>query len=243
MSASVTSLYCMTPRAKKAAVDPAIGRALKAQRVRMGLTQEQVVEQSEGKLYPRLVSELETGKRNISEVSLEQALVYASILGYSPEALAADSRMPQLPVKTTPTDEYRPTLALPMFGDVAAGLNPGDVADEIEKFYIDPSITGIRGRPAARLAVMRVNGDSMVSPKMSNSIPKGSLIVVERNAVAQSGDTVVAWIRELDLSVLKKFEEGDEAVLTSLNPSGPVFRAGDHDFEIRGVVRLIIKSP
>src|SRR5690606_2600093 len=107
----------------------------------------------------------------------------------------------------------------------------------------DPNIQGIRGRPVKRLAVMRVNGDSMVSPRVSESIPKGAQIVVERGAAPSHGDTVVAWIRDLDLSGLKKFEEGDEVILSSLNPRGPVFRAGEHDIQIGGVVRLVIKTP
>lgn len=205
---------------------------------------------SEGRLYPRLLSELETGKRSLADLSVEQAATYMRILEYTPQAIAADSHMEMAAVVALPpalalpaAEDYDPSLELDEWGDVAAGLHPNTYDPEPRKFRIDPNITELRGRPVEKLAVMRVNGDSMVSPKVSSSIPKGARIVVERGAAPQAGDTVVAWIRELDLTVLKRYEEGDDVVLTSLNPRGPVFRSGDHDFIIGGVVRLVIMKP
>lgn len=244
MAVGVPILYGMTRRAKDIRPDPATGRALKAQRVRVGLTQEQVVELSGGLLYPRLLSELETGKRAFTDLSVEQAMVYLRILQYTPQGIQADSLVDDRGVLSLPhAEEYDPTLEIPQYGDVAAGLNPGSYEPDTPPFRIDPNIPELRGRPVGKLAVMRVNGDSMVSPKVSQSIPKGARIVVEMGAAPAPGDTVVAWIRELELSVLKKMDEEDEVILSSLNPNGPVFRASEYDIEIRGVARLVMKKP
>lgn len=243
---NVPKLYGMASGVRNRSGGIENGRALRAQRVSLGLTQEQVVELSNGVLYPRLISEIETGKRHVADLSLEQAMTYASILGYAPERLVATTSVTfDLPSAASIPDatKYTPTLALPHFGDVSAGLHPGDGGMQEQPFYVDPTLSGIRGRSAKHLAAMRVNGDSMVSPKTRDSIPRGATVVVEMGAVAQHGDTVIAWLNGLELSVLKKFEEGDEVVLSSLNPNGPVFRAGEHDIDIRGVVRLIIRPP
>ena len=95
----------------------------------------------------------------------------------------------------------------------------------------------------SRLVVLTVNGDSMVSPNAALSVPHGSMVIVERGAMPTDGELVVAWIDELELSVLKRYDEGDDVVLKSLNPRGPVFRAGEHKIDIRGVVRFYIGRP
>ncbi len=108
---------------------------------------------------------------------------------------------------------------------------------------IDPSLPGIKGRPKSRLAWLWVNGDSMLSPSASESIPPGSMVVFEWGAAPEHRDIVIAWIEQLEIAVIKQFNEGNEVVLSSYNPSGPVFRAGSYDMDIRGVVRLILRKP
>lgn len=239
---SVTTLYGMSRKKRERLIDPAIGLAVKAQRVRKGLSQEQVSELTDNLLYPRLQSEVENGKRDIRDLSFEQVAAMVDVLEYTPTEFSRDLKA-EYPVRALPSaTDYRPTIEVPMFGDVAAGVTQSD-EDRGPPGLLDPNLPWLRGRDPNRLAMLRVNGDSMVSPEAEESIPHGAIIVVEWGAMPQLRDFVVAWIHDLSVSVLKRYDEDEDVVLSSLNHRGPVFRASEYEIDLRGVVRIIMRAP
>ncbi len=142
------------------------------------------------------------------------------------------------------SENYTPTLPVPILGTVGAGLHALDTDidyDGVEYLPMDPTEPRLRGR--LRLVALRVNGDSMVSDVVARSVRPGSMVVVEIGAIPQDGNLVVAWLPNRDTAVLKQFRESSDAVLRSFNPSGPVFRAADEPIEIRGVVRVVQTYP
>ena len=241
---ALATLYEMTPR-EKGRSDNRAARALRARRSYLGKTQEEMVDASGGELNQRLISELETGKRSVQTLTLPKLRALIDGLEWTGEEFSRETGVEVPTAAPIPGSvEYEPTLAIPRYGSVSAGIRAGGEPDPNEKPYnIDPRLPWLRGRDLSQLVVLTVNGDSMVSPKAALSVPHGSLVVVERGGMPADGELVVAWIDELELSVLKRYDEGDDVVLKSLNPRGPVFRAGEHKIDIRGVVRFYIGRP
>lgn len=238
------TLYVMTPRRKDPAGDRA-ARALRARRSFLGKTQEQMADESNGELYTRFLSELENGTRSANSLTLPKLRALLKVLEWTGEDFNRETGVEvptSLPIPgSTP---YQPTYSAPQFGSVGAGISDdGEPDPDQPPFPLDPNLVWLGGRDLSRMVVMTVNGDSMVSPKAASSVPHGSKVVVERGAIPTDREFVVAWIDDLGVSVLKRFDEEDEVVLRSLNPRGPVFRAGDHDIQIRGVVRYVMFRP
>lgn len=243
MSALAT-LYEMTPRRKDPS-DDRIARALRARRSYLGKTQEELVDESGGLLNVRLISEMELGKRSVLTLTLPKLRAYLETLEWTGEDFSRETGV-EVPtaVPIPGSTDYAPTLAVPRYGSVSAGINNnGEPDPDEEPYMLDPRLPWLRGRNLSRLAVMTVNGDSMVSQNAAQSVPHGSMVVVELGAAPADGELVVAWIDDLSVSVLKRFDEGGDTVLKSLNPRGPVFRAETHDIDIRGVVRFVITKP
>src|SRR5680860_1545951 len=91
-------------------------------------------------------------------------------------------------------EPYTPTLRVPMYASVRAGLGAGGQDAEVIGYMpLDPNLPGLNGRPRDKLVVVKVNGSSMVSPRAHESIPEGSVVVVEAGAIPQQDDVVLAW--------------------------------------------------
>lgn len=219
--------------------------AIRARRAELGKTQAQVVEDSGGVLYGRLVSEIETETRSILGLTVPKLRALAHALEWTVDEFARATGLDVPTAEPVPGSvEYDPTVTIPEFGSVNAGIHEAeDPGPDVRAFRFDPVAFDLRGRDVNRLAVLKVNGDSMVSEKAAHSIPNGSKVIVEWGALPRTGDIVVAWVPEIDASVLKKYEEGPETILRSFNPLGPVFRAGEYEIDVRGVVRMVMHKP
>lgn len=216
-----------------------MGRAIAARRTLIGKTQPDIERETNGELYVKLLSRLETGKKPLHELAYSKLRTLIAALDWDATEFANANGVDTSSVSLPSSRPYNATHPVPIFSSVSAGLSP-TVQDDyvIGHFTLDPAVSGLRGRNMNNMRIMTVNGDSMASPSVANDIPHGSHIVVELGAAPTDGDIVVAWIDDLEVAVLKRFEEGGTTVLTSYNPSGPVFRAAEHDIDVRGVVRL-----
>jgi len=216
-----------------------MGRAIAARRTRIGKTQPDIERETNGELYVKLLSRIETGRKPLNELAYSKLRTLIAALDWNAddfaEATGVDTTATSLPTSRP----YNATHPVPVFDSVSAGLSPTVQEDHvIGHFTLDPAVSGLRGRNMNNMRILTVNGDSMASASVANDIPHGSNIVVELGAAPSDGDIVVAWIDDLDVAVLKRYEENETTVLTSYNPNGPVFRAGEHDIDVRGVVRL-----
>ena len=214
------------------------GRTIKARRVYIGKSQPDIERETNGALYVKLLSRLETGQKQLETLSFTKLRTLIAALEWTTEQFVQATGI-QIDVELPNATPYNASFAVPVFPSVSAGL--ASTIDEdlvIGHYMLDPAVSGLRGRNMNNMRIMMVNGDSMASSELAQSIPDGSYVVVELGAVPRAGDIVVAWIDKLDTAVLKRFEEDDTAVLTSYNPAGPVFRASEYDMDIRGVVRM-----
>jgi SOS-response transcriptional repressor LexA len=88
---------------------------------------------------------------------------------------------------------------------------------------------------------LEVKGDSMTSP-VGQSVPEGSLILVDTEADAYSGKLVIAKLSNSDKATFKKLvDDGGRRFLKPLNPAYPMETCEDDCRIIGVVVRALMK--
>jgi len=137
------------------------------------------------------------------------------------------------------SDKGLETLAIPLVGEVPAG--PLMVAEEnIEGWFRLPKAA--LKPSSAKYFLLRVRGNSMNKTVVDgNVIESGDLIVVRQQAVAQTGEIVVALID--GEATVKSFERGPGYYVLRPQSSDPQYRPiiVNHEFSIAGVVCGLLK--
>lgn len=222
---------------------PEAGRSVAARRAFLNKSGSDIENETGGVIYAKLLYRIESGDKQVKDLPYAKLrrLMYA--LEWTPEEFAENVGL-DMPTTTVPNaDPYAPSHQVPVFETVAAGLaSTPDMDEVIGMHYLDASLAGLRGRALEKMVVVTVNGDSMASPDVMRDIPDGSMVVVELGARPREGDIVVAWIDSMDVAVIKRYGKDHHAVLTSYKPDGPVFRANEHDIDIRGVARQLVRK-
>lgn len=140
-------------------------------------------------------------------------------------------------------------VLLPDLGTIQAGT-PNNGIEQVRrsKRMVRCPLESATKYPDDELYVLTVNGDSMVSQDVRQSIPPGAHILVravstpKRTLEVKPKQIIVAWIPELGsdgVGVLKRFGRGktDQVVLESYNPTGPRFPAQSYPrMKAQGVV-------
>lgn len=103
-----------------------------------------------------------------------------------------------------------PVRSVPILGRVQAGALTPAIEDR------EGELAGVDQPPDAELFALRVRGESMTGA----GILPGDLVVVRRQAVAASGDIVVALVGD-EATVKRLRYRGDRPVLLAENPAFP----------------------
>lgn len=233
---------------KRPAVRPTSpGHAIAARRKWLGLSAEDLVERTDGAINLKLLSQLENNHYDPKDLRLGKYMALLSGLQWTPSEFEEATGVPPLATEGSlrGAESYVPTLSIPIVGTISAGMMGAEEYVEAEghlsiDVMIAPQLASI---PPNRLVSMRVNGNSMASEKAARQIAPGSYVVIELGAIPTDGSLVAAWLPRRDLAVLKEYREDTSTVLRSYNPGGPVFRLGDEEIEVRGVVRMIVTIP
>lgn len=238
----------------KAKEHPQAGAKIRARRAFLGKSRKDIETETSGVIYMDLQKRIESGTKKVRTLHIKHLKAWMEALEWSPAdfehetgvelGFEGDSEAAPAGLTAVPgTEPYKGGLSVGYYGTVRAGLGRVEQEDDPERrVALDPIMPGVRGRDESHLGLLRVNGDSMVSEKAAESIPEGSMVLVEWGAVPAPDEIVVAWLDSHDTAVLKQFKEGKEAVLRSFNPAGPVFR-GDSEASVRGVVRMVMRKP
>jgi SOS-response transcriptional repressor LexA len=140
--------------------------------------------------------------------------------------------------------KYKPTVRLPIFGSVAAGIRGFDLVEEPDGYELFDESELPRGVDYSKLYLVWANGNSMYEEGMTPSIPNGSKLMVEQGAAPDNKQVVVAYIPERDIGVVKQFwrePNGEEVMLRSFQRGGPYFPANEYpDMHVSGVVRRVV---
>ena len=136
--------------------------------------------------------------------------------------LDADSMTPDASVRS-----------IPFVGDVAAGT--GVLATEsLHEMMTVPAQLAGRGDSF----VLQVRGESMIGA----GIMPGDLLVVNRQATAETGEIVVAGLPEGEATVKRFFPQGARVVLKPENPSMEPMEFDSADVAIFGRVIAIMRA-
>jgi repressor LexA len=120
---------------------------------------------------------------------------------------------------------------LPLAGIVAAG-KPIEAVETPDTIEVPSSMAG----PGENF-VLRVQGDSMIG----DGILDGDYVIVRKQAAADSGQTVVALIRD-EATVKRFYRKGKQIELRPANPSmSSIFVKDEESFRIEGVVVGVIR--
>jgi repressor LexA len=123
---------------------------------------------------------------------------------------------------------HKQTVEVPVIGSVAAGT-PILAEENIEGFV---SISTSLAKRGGNYFLLRVRGDSMDEAGIND----GDFVLVRQQAVAETGDRVVALID--DEATVKEFHPQDDVVVLKPRSSNPKNKPIilDHDFQIQGIV-------
>ncbi|HEX7041596.1 MAG TPA: LexA family transcriptional regulator [Trueperaceae bacterium] len=222
------------------------GDAIAARRRWLGLTAEDVVERTGGVINLKLLSQLENNRYDLTDLRLSKYKALLEVLQWTPAEFEEATGVPRLVSDPLPgTEDYIPELLIPIVGTVSAGiLGVEEYVEPEGHISIDPRLAPqLAAIPPGKIVALRVNGDSMVSDTAARQIAPGSYVVIELGAIPRDRSLVAAWLPRREMIVLKEYREDSTAVLRSYNPGGPVFRIGDEEIEVRGVVRMIQTFP
>ena len=232
-----------TPPRRRTSDAASPGAAIAARRRALDLTSEDITALTKGVINQKLLSRLENDHFIVSQLRVTKLTALLGALRWTVRDLEEATGV-TLDQGLPGAETYAPSFRIPILGTISAGLRDveesmGNPADYIT---VDAHVDELRGRPNSALVALRVTGDSMVSESVAKSIPAGARVIVEIGAIPSDNDVVAAWLPEHGTAVLKRWRE-DGAVLRSLNPLGPVFRALDTQIDVRGVVRLVQFRP
>lgn len=123
-------------------------------------------------------------------------------------------------------------MEIPLLGWVAAG-QPVDLFEQQEKISVPSNM--VRKDTYA----LRVRGDSMID----DNIEDGDIIVVEKRATAENGQSVVAMINGETVTLKKFYIEKDGVRLQPANQSLDPIYIKNSDIQILGIVMGVIRTP
>jgi len=124
------------------------------------------------------------------------------------------------------------SVALPLYGRIAAGLPIEALRDETETLDVPASMLG-RGEHY----VLEVEGDSMVDA----GILDGDLAIIERGDRAENGTIVVALIDNNEVTLKRLRRKGQSIALEPANPAYETRIFGPDRVAVQGTLRALIR--
>lgn len=127
----------------------------------------------------------------------------------------------------------KPARTLDLLGYVAAGT-PIEAMENPESIDVPREFVGSK-----ESFVLRVKGDSMIE----DGIHDGDMIIVEKRATAEPGQTVVALIDDQDATVKRFYPEGKKKIrLEPANSTMKPMRFPEESVKIQGVVIGLLRK-
>lgn len=123
-------------------------------------------------------------------------------------------------------------VEIPLLGWVAAG-QPIDIFEHQERIAVPSEMV------RKDCYALRVRGNSMID----DNILDGDVIVVEKRASAENGQSVVAMIHGETVTLKKFYIEKDGIRLQPANPDLNPIHLKNEDLQILGIVMGVIRTP
>jgi hypothetical protein len=242
MSATISLVYMATNKTAK--MDA--GRIIAARRAYLGKSGPAIEKETNGVIYTKLLSRIETGVTPIEQLPFAKigtlcAALKWTLTEFLNETGITHAAPEPIPGASDPSD----TVRLPNWGAVSAGVQAQRKGGSMPEkaIPVNPDAIEVNERDVARLGCLRYEGAMMLTAQAAEALSRSTVLIVEWGAFPAGDDLVVGWVPELSQAGLKRANEGPDAVLGSNDPDGPVVRLGVSDFEPRGVVRWLLRRP
>jgi repressor LexA len=126
---------------------------------------------------------------------------------------------------------FTPSRGIPLAGTIAAGTPILEV-NEREEVDLEEFL-GVGNSSF----LLRVRGSSMIE----DHICDGDLVLVESRTTARDGETVVAVVRDGEVTLKRIYSERDRVRLQPANAALEAMTFPTNDVQIRGVVRGVVR--
>lgn len=206
------------------------GRELSARLALLGKSYDDLTEETDGLLYPKLLTRLATGEKPITRLYQEQYQALLSALEWTPQELARAAGEP-IPEPDHPDEVPVRSIRIPIV-DAGAGL---PIWDPGHGEWIDVDLPDLRRYQRGDLFGVRVWGDSMLP-----TVVAGDIVVCARDERAENGRMVAAWVDD-GLLIKRVLRDNGTVWLASDNVSYPPQRAKG-DLRVFGVARALVRE-
>lgn len=188
--------------------------------------------------YPPTVREIQAGLGISSTSVVDYNLNVLEYLRFIRRNRNISRGIELLERRTTKHDDV---VRVPLIGTIAAGqplpvLEPVETESATEFVELGASLVGHATRD---LFALRVKGLSMIDALIDD----GDIVVLRRQATAENGDTVAAWLKREQETTLKRFYR--EGKIVRLQPANaamqPIYTTIDN-VEIQGKLLLVIRQ-
>lgn len=187
--------------------------------------------------YPPTVREIQAGLGISSTSVVDYNLNVLEYLRFIRRNRNISRGIELLERRTTKHDDV---VRVPLIGTIAAG-QPLPVLEPVETESATEFVelgAGLVGHATRDLFALRVKGLSMIDALIDD----GDIVVLRRQATAENGDTVAAWLKREQETTLKRFyREGNIVRLQPANSAmQPIYTTIDN-VEIQGKLLLVIR--
>lgn len=124
------------------------------------------------------------------------------------------------------------TVEIPLVGRIPAG-RPFEAIPVHESISVPADMVGKN-----ETYVLKVEGESMID----DHVMDGDLVIVEKRTSPRDGETVVALIRNTDVTLKRFRREGRKIRLEPANPTYKPLVVDEEDVEIQGVVIGLLRK-
>lgn len=229
---------------------PRWARAIKARRNFLGKSGMDIDNETGGVVYQKLVSYLETAKKEPRDIATGQFDALLKALNWTPRQFVEetgydifydDTRRPTNRVGLPPVKNVMPVgpvVKVRYLGSVSGGMHPGGQPIEMEPF--DTPVNFLEGANPDDCFWVDVDGTSMACDDVRRHIPPGTRCLIDSTKRPESGAVVVVELhRDGEVfNILKVYRPGEKFVtLESYNSQEEpiILREGDYA-EIKGVM-------
>jgi repressor LexA len=184
----------------------------------------------------------------IRDIQTELHISSTSVVDYNLKALESrglirrNSKISRGIELVNRTSGRRNTVAIPVIGQIAAGLPipvPGDLegSDVTESVELGSDL--VPHTTGQGLFALRVKGHSMVDALIND----GDVVVLKQQQTCENGETVAVWLKDQRETTLKKFYlEGDQVRLQPANMTmEPIFTPAEN-VEVQGRLVTVVRS-
>lgn len=239
------STATVTPMTTPRTTRPTAGRRIAARRALVGLSGPDVERLTNGTIYQKLLSRVETGKKPVSTLTITEVDALLRVLQWTFDEFASETGVSNFaPQPVGGSRNLAATHHVPSWGPVSVGVMQYDKGVVVaETTTIEADLLGFGPNDLERLGTLKAEGPLMLTPTARASVPDGAVLLVEWGAFPLGDDLVLGWLPEHGVAALKRNNDTGDEPLRATGRETLSVPLRNATFEPRGVVRWVTRRP